>query len=129
MLIFSFINALIGNVTSILATCFLFGPYNQLKKMVSTDRILTTAVYFLMMGITLFLAFYPNDIPGRVILLIIVIIFQFLALCKLSIIYIFRLPYSDSLILILVVWYTISFIPFARDAICNSCCSSCSRDT
>jgi hypothetical protein len=75
--------------------------------MVAPTRYIATMAYLFMMGMTLFLAFYPGDIPVRVLFVLISIILQFLAL----------------------VWYTLSFIPFARDVVsqcCSDmCCSSC----
>jgi hypothetical protein len=79
----------------------------QAKKIVEATRIVTSLVYFSMMGITLFLVFYPGDIPLRVLLVVIAIVFQFMAL----------------------VWYTLSFIPFAREILSGCfagiCADSC----
>eukprot|EP01041_Mallomonas_annulata_P001652 gene1652-3198_t len=96
----------LGNVIGMCATCFLFGPYSQAKKMMASNRIFATGIYFSMMGITLFLAFYPDPIPLRVILLMLAVILQFLAL----------------------MWYTISYIPFAREAVIASFGSCCFSD-
>ena len=54
----------LGNILSISSTCFLFGPLAQAKKMCAMTRIVTTATYFFFMFLCLFLAFYPNEIPG-----------------------------------------------------------------
>lgn len=58
------------------------------------------------MVLTLFLAFYPNTIPFRLVWLVFSIFFQFLAL----------------------VWYTLSYIPFARQiafqCLKKSCCGN-----
>jgi hypothetical protein len=72
----------LGNIISICATCFLYGPWSQLKKMFALTRVVTTSVYVSMIGLTLFLAFYPNDIPLRVMWLVFAIVIQFLALSK-----------------------------------------------
>lgn len=72
----------IGNIISISATCFLFGPLAQAKSMCATTRIITTSLYFFFMCMTLLLAFYPDYIPARVLWLIIAITCQFAALCK-----------------------------------------------
>lgn len=93
----------IGNVISICSTCFLYGPYSQAKKMFATTRIVSTCLYLFFMGLTLFLAFFPGNIPGRIFLLVFAILFQFMAL----------------------VWYTLSFIPFARDLVKNCCLDTC----
>jgi hypothetical protein len=70
-------------------------------------RLIATLLYLLFMGLTLFLAFYPEEIPGRLILLVFAIFFQFLAL----------------------IWYTLSYIPYAREMLTwclgRYCCSSC----
>jgi len=64
-------------------------------------------VYLFFMGTTLFLAFYSGEIPGRLILLVFSIFFQFMAL----------------------IWYTLSYIPYARQALSWCCrqylCGSC----
>ena len=93
----------LGNILSILSTCFLYGPLAQAKSMFATTRMITTIVYFMLMGVTMFLAFYPSPIPGRAYILILVILLQFCALC----------------------WYTLSFIPFARDIAKNCIMSFC----
>jgi len=99
-----------GNLISICATCFLYGPWSQAKKMFAPTRAISTLIYIFFMCLTLFLAFYPGQIAFRVLLLILCIFAQFLALC----------------------WYTISFIPFARDLVLNclreACCRSCKLD-
>mmetsp|Transcript_11402 Transcript_11402/g.18558 ORF Transcript_11402/g.18558 Transcript_11402/m.18558 type:complete len:193 (+) Transcript_11402:126-704(+) len=93
----------IGNIIGISASCFLYGPWSQLKKMFAATRFVTTIVYLTMMGMTLFLAFYPDDIPFRMGLLVLAIFVQFLALA----------------------WYTLSFIPFGRDLVRNCCLNTC----
>ena len=97
-----------GNVVSICATCFLYGPWTQAKKMFAPTRAIATLVYLLFVCLTLVLAFYHGVIAYRVLLLMVCILCQFLALC----------------------WYTISFIPFARDillsCIKDTCFRSCS---
>mmetsp|Transcript_16068 Transcript_16068/g.24218 ORF Transcript_16068/g.24218 Transcript_16068/m.24218 type:complete len:190 (-) Transcript_16068:193-762(-) len=93
----------IGNIVALCASCFLYGPWSQIKKMFAFTRIVTTVVYLTMLGLTLFLALYPGDIPLRVLFLVFSIFLQFLAL----------------------IWYTISFIPFARDMVKNCCITAC----
>ena len=96
-----------GNVISICATCFLYGPWTQAKKMFAPTRAIATLIYLFFVSLTLFLAFYHGVIAYRVLLLMTCILCQFLALC----------------------WYTISFIPFARDILLSclkeTCCRSC----
>lgn len=99
-----------GNILSISSTCFLYGPLAQAKSMFATTRMITTIVYFSMMACTMFLAFFPQHIPGRAFLLIACIALQFAALT----------------------WYTLSFIPFARDlaknCIVSMCCNCVAAD-
>lgn len=108
------------------STCFLFGPYTQAKKMLSSERLAATSVYFSMMGLTLFLAFFPGNIPLRVLWLVIAIILQFLALGELILSIFAVFIWSIFLCSFPPVWYTISYIPFAREmmktCLCDTCC-------
>nr|ABM55614.1 hypothetical protein [Maconellicoccus hirsutus] len=81
----------LGNIISIASTCFLMGPLNQLKKMFASTRIIATIVAILMIVLTLVSALYLKKAG----LSLMCIILQFLALT----------------------WYSISYIPFARDAV------------
>ena len=69
-------------------------------------RLVATAVYLFFMATTLLLAFYPEYIPLRVMWLLISIFFQFVAL----------------------VWYNLSYIPFAREIMKNMCQTMCCKD-
>jgi hypothetical protein len=69
-------------------------------------RLVATGIYLFFMGLTLFLAFYPGDIPVRIMWLVFSIFCQFLAL----------------------VWYTMSYIPFARQIAINICQQTCCKD-
>eukprot|EP01038_Epipyxis_sp_PR26KG_P012318 gene12318-16522_t len=95
----------IGNILSMGSTCFLYGPWSQVKKMMASNRIFATAFYFFFMGLTLFLAFYPYYIPLRILFLVISIILQFVAL----------------------VWYTLSYIPYGREMVKTCCRQTCCR--
>ena len=88
-----------GNILAVSSSCFLYGPRAQAKQMFADTRFVTTLVYFTCMGATLYLAFHGADVKFRGMLLMITIFVQFLALC----------------------WYTLSFVPFARQFI-TSCC-------
>uniref|UniRef100_A0A0B6ZHB4 Vesicle transport protein n=1 Tax=Arion vulgaris TaxID=1028688 RepID=A0A0B6ZHB4_9EUPU len=88
----------IGNILSLGSTCFLMGPCNQLKKMFAKTRIIATIMVFVMFILTLVCAFAVKNAP----LTIVCCILQFLALT----------------------WYSISYIPFARDAVMK-CFSAC----
>jgi hypothetical protein len=72
----------------------------QAKKMVASTRIIATSVYVTMMALTLFLVFYGGYIPLRLMFIVFAIACQFAAL----------------------VWYTMTFIPFAREIITQMCC-------
>lgn len=87
-----------GNILSLASTCFLMGPCNQLKKMFAETRIFATIIVFVCMALTLMSAFWW-DKTGLALLFC---IFQFISLT----------------------WYSLSYIPFARDAV-KRCCSSC----
>ncbi|XP_009077405.1 PREDICTED: vesicle transport protein SFT2B, partial [Acanthisitta chloris] len=80
----------LGNITSIGSTMFLMGPMNQLKKMFEPTRLIATIVMLLCLILTLCSAFWHK--AGLALLFCIL---QFFALA----------------------WYSISFIPYARDAV------------
>lgn len=82
----------LGNITAIASTFFIYGPVRQAKTMMKQSRWIATIIYVLFMVLTLFAAFKPDPKPGVIIL---AVIGQFLA----------------SL------WYSLSFIPFARDGV------------
>jgi hypothetical protein len=88
-----------GNAVSIAATLFFYGPWSQCKKMFESVRIAATLIYLFWMSVTLFLTYYPEPVPARVVLIVMSIFFQFCAL----------------------VWYTLSYIPYGR-SIALSCC-------
>jgi antibiotic biosynthesis monooxygenase (ABM) superfamily enzyme len=69
-------------------------------------RLVATGIYLFLMGLTLFLAFYPREIPLRVMWLVFSIFCQFVAL----------------------MWYTLSYIPFARQIVINICQQTCCKD-
>ena len=65
-----------GNLCSIGSSLFLSGPVKQLRSMCRPVRAVCTIVYFVMMGLTLFAAFYVGS--GLLVLL-----FVFLQFCAL----------------------------------------------
>lgn len=97
----------LGNVLGICSTCFLYGPLSQAKQMFASTRLAASLIYLTLMGTTLFLAFYPEYVPGRLALLVLSIVLQFLALT----------------------WYTLSFIPFARDLVAACMSRTCGCDS
>ncbi|NP_001187753.1 vesicle transport protein SFT2A [Ictalurus punctatus] len=87
-----------GNVAALASTCFLMGPLKQLKRMFEPTRLIATCVVLLCLVLTLCAVFWWK-IKG---LAIIFCILQFIAMT----------------------WYSISYIPFARDAVIK-CFTSC----
>jgi len=81
----------LGNLTSLASTCFLMGPFKQVKNMFAPTRLIATIVMLCSLVLTLMAAFWWHN-NGLVILFLII---QFGAMT----------------------WYSISYIPFARDAV------------
>ncbi|CAG2121910.1 unnamed protein product, partial [Medioppia subpectinata] len=81
----------IGNLTSMGSTMFLMGPFRQIKKMFNETRVLATLGVFLFMILTLLSALWWK----RALLAVIFCILQFLAFT----------------------WYSLSYIPYARDMV------------
>ncbi|XP_052007389.1 vesicle transport protein SFT2A [Xyrauchen texanus] len=88
----------LGNIAALSSTCFLMGPLKQLKRMFEPTRLIATILMLLFLVLTLCAVFWWNK-KG---LAIIFCILQFFSLT----------------------WYSISYIPFARDAIIK-CFTSC----
>ncbi|CAI5653817.1 unnamed protein product [Oreochromis niloticus] len=88
----------LGNVAALASTCFLMGPLKQLKRMFEPTRLIATIVMLLCLVLTLCSVFWW----GKKGLAIIFCILQFLAMT----------------------WYSISYIPFARDAVIK-CFTTC----
>ncbi|XP_057704768.1 vesicle transport protein SFT2A isoform X2 [Corythoichthys intestinalis] len=88
----------LGNIAALASTCFLMGPLKQLKRMFEPTRLIATIVMLLCLILTLCSAFWWQK-KG---LAIIFCILQFLAMT----------------------WYSISYIPFARDAVMK-CFTTC----
>ncbi|XP_036402931.1 vesicle transport protein SFT2A [Megalops cyprinoides] len=88
----------LGNIAALASTCFLMGPLKQLKRMFEPTRLLATCVMLLCLILTLCSVFWWHK-RGLAILFCIL---QFLAMT----------------------WYSISYIPFARDAVMK-CFTSC----
>ncbi|RXN27612.1 ribosomal S6 kinase alpha-2 [Labeo rohita] len=78
----------LGNIAALLSTCFLMGPFKQLKRMFEPTRLIATIMLLLFLVLTLCAVFWW----GKKGLAIIFCILQFLAMT----------------------WYSISYIPFAR---------------
>ena len=94
-----------GNVIAIGSSFFLAGPATQCKSMLKPTRAVATVTYVTSIGATLFVALYPREIPARAGLIIVLVVVQSLAL----------------------LWYMLSYVPFARDFVRN-CCKGCCAD-
>lgn len=81
----------IGNITSMASTCFLMGPWKQLKKMFNSTRILATITALLFLVLTLVSAL----VLKKTGLTFVCCTIQFLAMT----------------------WYSLSYIPYGRDAV------------
>ncbi|XP_066478426.1 vesicle transport protein SFT2B [Tiliqua scincoides] len=88
----------LGNISSLGSTIFLMGPMKQLKRMFEPTRLIATIVMLLCLVLTLCSAFWWHN-KG---LVLIFCILQFFALA----------------------WYSISYIPYARDAV-KKCFAVC----
>ncbi|KAK3098200.1 hypothetical protein FSP39_017123 [Pinctada imbricata] len=87
-----------GNLLSLASTCFLMGPVKQLKKMFAKTRVIATILVLVMFVLTLVCAFALKNAA----LTLVCCVLQFIALT----------------------WYSLSYIPYARDAV-KKCFSSC----
>ncbi|KAI0218916.1 Vesicle transport protein SFT2A [Lamellibrachia satsuma] len=87
-----------GSILALCSTFFLMGPMKQLKRMFAETRIYATIVVIVCIALTLCSALWWRN-TGLAILFCIL---QFLAMT----------------------WYSLSYIPFARDAVTKGC-SSC----
>lgn len=81
----------IGNIISMMSTCFLMGPMNQFKKMFAPTRIIATILVLVMIVFSLIAALYFRKAGLSLLFMIL----QWLAMT----------------------WYSLSYIPYARDAV------------
>lgn len=81
----------LGNIISMLSTCFLMGPFKQIKKMFSPTRVIATIIVIVSIALTLVAAI----VLQKALLALLFIIIQSLAMT----------------------WYSLSYIPYARDAV------------
>ncbi|XP_063300504.1 vesicle transport protein SFT2B-like [Pelobates fuscus] len=88
----------IGNVASLCSTMFLMGPLKQLKRMFEATRLFATIIMLVCLVLTLCSALWWK-IKGLALLFCLL---QFVAMT----------------------WYSISYIPFARDAV-KKCFTMC----
>ena len=83
-----------GNISAICGSFFLSGPQNQLKSMFEEKRIIASIVYILSIILILIIV-NINNLSGKSVILILLIFFQYISWF----------------------WYTISYIPYARDIV------------
>lgn len=95
----------VGNVVSIGSSFFLAGPATQCKSMLKPTRAVATVTYVVAIGATLFVALWSGDVPARAGLIVVLVAVQTVAL----------------------LWYMLSYIPFARD-FARNCCKGCCAD-
>ncbi|XP_073838584.1 vesicle transport protein SFT2A [Musca autumnalis] len=81
----------LGNIISMASTCFLMGPFKQVKKMFADTRLIATCIVIFSIIMTLIAALVLHKAG----LTLIFIIIQSLAMT----------------------WYSLSYIPYARDAV------------
>lgn len=84
----------LGNVVSMISTCFLMGPFKQIKKMFAPTRAIATILVIVSFTLTIIAAV----VLEKALLALLFIIIQSLAMT----------------------WYSISYIPYARDAVKNT---------
>jgi len=88
----------IGNILALSSSMFLVGPKRQFKNMFDDKRKWTTITYLTCLVLTLIICFVPGmDDLTRLLILVLLLFVQFFA----------------SL------WYSLSYIPFARKAVIN----------
>lgn len=83
----------LGNLTALGSTLFLMGPMKQLSAMFAKTRVIATIVMISALLLTLCSAFWWR----KNVLALMFVVIQFCAMT----------------------WYCISFIPYARDAVCG----------
>ena len=90
---------------SICASFFLNGPWSQIKKMFAPTRRIATVVYVSTLALTLFVALTP-PVFGQGLILIVLVAVQFIAM----------------------LWYALSYIPFAREYASGICSGLCGME-
>lgn len=95
----------LGNILSLAGTLFLAGPASQLKRMFHPTRAVASFMYLGSVGVTFFLLIMPHFL-GRGFLLILLLLGQYAA----------------------ITWYSLTYIPFARDILKKCCRRVINRD-
>lgn len=117
----------LGAICSLCSTMFLMGPWKQIKSMFEKKRVIATTVYLLSIVFTLVMAL----VVGMVVLVLLAIVIQALALFWYSISSVHTTHSSRSAglqqqqlthsALLSPAPLALSYIPYARTAICNCC--------
>jgi len=89
----------LGSILSLISSCFLMGPCGQIRKMLSPVRLTATILYLAMIVMTLVAGLVLASPP----LAFLFTILQYVAMA----------------------WYSLSFIPYAREAVKSVVCSCC----
>jgi uncharacterized membrane protein len=88
------INVTVGNWIALLGSCFLSGPSNQLRRMFQEQRRNATILYLGSLVLTILVAFWKR-LPLQGFWLLLLILAQYIS----------------------ITWYTLSYIPFAQEAV------------
>lgn len=88
------VNTTVGNLIALAGSCFLSGPHAQMSRMFHETRKWATVAYLSSLALTLVVAF--SGLPGpKGFILLLLMGTQYIA----------------------ILWYTLSYIPFARETI------------
>ena len=93
------------NIIALAGSCFLSGCFSQMKSMFAKTRVLATVMYLCSIAGTLVVAFALKGYRGQGLLIVVCCVLQYMA----------------------VIWYMLSYIPFAREY-AGKCCASCCSD-
>jgi len=85
----------IGSIMGLASTMFLVGPLRQMKLMFHKNRWVATVLYLVLIVATLAIGFSNLKKAGKVLIVIIFVVLQFLAAC----------------------WYALSYIPYGRKVV------------
>lgn len=99
----------LGNIISLLSTCFLMGPFKQLENMFHSKRIIATIIVIVSITLTLVAALVVSKLELSSGSHLIFVLFQ---LHKAMLALIFIIIQSLAM-----TWYSLSYIPYARDAV------------
>uniref|UniRef100_F6PQD2 Vesicle transport protein n=1 Tax=Monodelphis domestica TaxID=13616 RepID=F6PQD2_MONDO len=112
----------LGNIASLGSTIFLMGPVKQLKRMFETTRLIATIVMLMLLPLPLVSSSHLSGysfIPGPAQLCLILTLCSAFWWHNKGLALIFCILQSLAL-----TWYSISYIPFARDAV-KKCFTAC----